>query len=178
MNRRSLLAGLSAAVVGTAGCLGRSGFGGSTDPTTDTEATPTTSDTDPTTDQSETKQKKETDEENASALTDWERSTDCGKKHGSMHDSVVTVAAVRASVGDGYAPIRFSDLSTAEKDILRPVTEEGGYGTYEAGDAFGRFVQRMRDHQEKQDERRHVFLERDGTYYRLYVEVSDQVYVY
>jgi hypothetical protein len=113
-----------------------------------------------------------------SSLTDWERSTDCDGEHDSMHDSVIRVEEVTTSLGDEYAPIRFPDLSSEEKPILRTATEAGGYGTCDPDDAFHRFVDRVGEHTERQSENMRIYLERDGTYYRLYVEVSDQVYAY
>ncbi|WP_227355087.1 hypothetical protein [Haladaptatus salinisoli] len=159
MNRRTLVASLPAVFVG--GCLGRS--------------TPASA---PETTKRERPGEREKTGNNEPSLTDWERSTDCGETHDSMHDSVIRVERVRSEIGDGYAPIRFSTLSSAEKAILRTVVEEGGYGTCDPSDAFHRFVERVGNRAERQAEDRHAYLERDGTYYGLYVELSDQVFVY
>lgn len=155
-NRRRLLRVGSALAVGTlAGCLGGGG-----------SATESPSPSPP---------KRTADGTETHPLTDWERSTDCD----SMHDSVVSVKRVRESLGRDYDPIRFADLTDGEKRILRAVTTEGGYGTCEAGESFHRFVERVGDHGSRQaaDDMR-VYLERDGTYYGLYVENLDQVYAY
>lgn len=95
-----------------------------------------------------------------------------------MYDSVIEVERVESSVGDEYVPIEFAELPSGEKEILRVVTEEGGYGTCDPSGAFRRFVDRVQDHVERQDGSMHVYLERDGTYYGLYVEVTDQVFAY
>lgn len=94
-----------------------------------------------------------------------------------MHDSVIRVEAVSDGHPDEYAPIHFSNLSPAEQDILRVVTEEGGYGTCNASDAFDRFVDRVQDRRQRQSEDG-VYLERVTTYYRLCVEKLDQIYAH
>lgn len=104
------------------------------------------------------------------SLTDWERSTDCD----GMSDSVIRVDHVTTSLGNEYAPIHFTDLSPEEQEILRIVTEEGGYGTCDASDAFNRFDSRVIEHAIIQDSDC-VYLERDCIYYGLYVETLDQV---
>ena len=156
MNRRTVVGAVGAAFASLAGCaaIGRQ-------PST---ASPKNTD--------------ETTPKATSSLTDWKRSTDCEGEHDSMHDSVIRVEEVATTLGDDYAPIDFSTLSSGEKPILRTVTEEGGYGTCDPADAFHRFVDRVTDHTERQREDRRVYLERGGTYYRLYVEVLDQVYAY
>lgn len=111
------------------------------------------------------------------SLTDWERSTDCEGEHDGMHDSVIAVERVTNSLEEGYAPIHFSDLTPGEKDILRTVMEEGGYGTCDASGSFRRFIDRVVDRRRRQ-ERDEVYLEREATYYRLYVEKLDQVYAH
>lgn len=111
------------------------------------------------------------------SLTDWERSTDCEGEEDGMHDSVVKVEGVRDSIGQEYDAIHFSDLTSGERDIVCKVTEEGGYGTCDASDAFDRFVDRVSDRRQRQD-KDGVYLERDDTYYRLYVEKLDQVYAH
>lgn len=111
------------------------------------------------------------------SLTDWERSTDCEGEHDGMHDSVITVEGVRDSLDEEYAPIHFSDLTPGEKEILRTVTEEGGYGTCDASNSFTRFTDRVIDHRGRQ-EKEDVYLEREATYYQLYVEKLDQVYAH
>lgn len=94
-----------------------------------------------------------------------------------MHDSVVKVTRVTSTIDPDYIPIHFADLPSAERAILRPVTETGGYGTCDPSDAFHRFVDRVFDRTQRQPENS-VYLERDGTFYGLYVEVSDEVYAY
>lgn len=116
------------------------------------------------------------------SLTDWEASTDCDRTPTGMYDSIISVEQVLVELPDGYVPIRFGALSENEKDILRTVTEVGGYATCDASDAFVRFVGRVGTHREKQRdsvaEDMHVFLERAGSYYRLYVEKQDEVFAY
>lgn len=107
-------------------------------------------------------------------LTSWERSTACD----AMHDSAIKVDAVARRVDDDYVPIRFSTLSTGERDILRVVTSEGGFATCEVSAAFQRFVERVSDAVAEQDGTMQVFLERGGRFYRLYVEKRDQVFAY
>jgi len=115
-------------------------------------------------------------------LTEWESSTACEKTPTGMYDSVIKVRQVVADVGAEYVPIRFSELTSTEKTILRPVTEEGGYATCETSDGFLRFIERVGTHREEQSETAaedmHIYLEREGTYYRLYVEKLDEVYAY
>lgn len=73
--------------------------------------------------------------------------------------------------------INFADLSEGEKEILRTVTREGGYGTCEKSEAFERFLDRVRDFQDRRNTDRYgVDFERDGVYYGLSVESLDQVY--
>lgn len=115
---------------------------------------------------------------NASSLVDWERSTDCEGEYDGMHDSVIAVTRVATTLEEGYAPIRFSDLPSGERDVLRTVTEEGGYASCDPPDAFHRFVDRVVDHTERRTDSDGVYLEREGTYYGLYVEVLDQVYAH
>lgn len=111
------------------------------------------------------------------SLTDWERSTDCEGEYDGMHDSVIEVERVTDSLGDEYAPIHFSDLSADEQSIIRTVTEEGGYSTCNASEAFDKFVERVIDHRRQQNKDA-VYLEREDTYYQLYVEKLDQVYAH
>lgn len=116
------------------------------------------------------------------SLTDWERDTDCDRTPTGMYDSVIRVEQVVTDLGDGYAPIRFAELPADETAILRTVTEDGGYGTCDVSDGFVRFIERVGTRRDRQRdsvaEEMHVYLERDGTYYRLYVEKQDQVYAY
>lgn len=113
--------------------------------------------------------------EDANSITDWKRSTNCD----SMHDSVIRVERVATSLGDEYAPIHFANLSPEEKRILRSVTEEGGYGTCDSSDAFQQFIGRVSDYRTRQDgDDMRIYLERESTYYGLYVEDLDQVYAY
>lgn len=109
------------------------------------------------------------------SLTDWERSTDCD----SMHDSVIKVERVRTTIPDNHSPIQFVDLSAGEQSILQTVTEEGGYGTCDTADDFEHFLDRVQDHLDRQNQGdMQVYLERNGTYYQLYVEDLDRVYAY
>jgi len=115
-------------------------------------------------------------------LTDWESSTACDKTPTGMYDSVIKVKQVVTDLTEEYVPIRFSELTSPEKAILRPVTEEGGYVTCDPSDGFLRCIERVGTHRDKQSETTaedmHVYLEREGTYYRLYVEKLDEVYAY
>lgn len=115
-------------------------------------------------------------------LTGWEKSTDCERTPAGMYDSVIEVEEVVDDVGDEYAPIALSELTAEETAILRSVTEDGGYATCDTSDGFLRFIQRVGIHREEQTETAaadmHIYLERDGTYYRLYVEKLDEVYAY
>lgn len=116
--------------------------------------------------------------DDSSSLTEWERSTDCEQEPSQMHDSVIKVARVTSDLDSEYIPIHFANLSTEEQAILRTVTEDGGYGTCDPSDAFHRFVDRVFDRTQRQTDNSEVYLERDGTFYGLYVEVSDEVYAY
>jgi len=53
----------------------------------------------------------------------------------------------------------------------------GGYGACEVSDAFERFVDRVIDHRRRQDDATEmaIYLERNGTYCRPYIEQSDRV---
>ena len=113
-------------------------------------------------------------------LTGWERSTDCITTEkrddmDEMYDSVISVEQVGRSRPARFAHVEFADLTTAERDILRTVTDDGGYATCDTSTAFGRFVNRVQKRQQ-QAETTMVYLERNGTYYGLYVEVTDQVF--
>lgn len=150
--RRLLQAGCAIPLGAFAGCLATAGGSGDSTP----------KDPDETTD-------------DAPSLADWERSTDCDR----MHDSVVRVERVTASPADEHVSIRFADLSPGEKDVLGTVTRDGGYGTCDTSDAFHRFVERIGDRRDRRDtDSMRVYLERNGTYYGLYVEHADQVYAY
>ncbi len=150
--------------------------GDSSEKTTDTTSRERT---DTTTEKTVRETKKPKTETSGHPLTNWERSTDCEGEHDGMYDSVVKVARVAEELPEIYDPIEFSKLPEAEKDILREVTSVGGYGTCNTSDAFDSFVDRVTDHREHQEsDEMHVYLERDGTYYGLYVEVLDQVYAY
>ncbi|WP_327053546.1 hypothetical protein [Halomicrococcus gelatinilyticus] len=112
-------------------------------------------------------------------LTEWERSTDCvttAKRDDmdELYDSVISVEEVGRSRPARFAHVEFSALTAAERDILRTVTGDGGYATCDPSPAFGRFVDRVQQRQH-QKETTMVYLERNGTYYGLYVEVTDQV---
>lgn len=161
--RRRLLQATSGIVVGAiAGCIG-----------SPNESVP---ENQTTTGDERTKTPEETTAGDDS-LTDWERSTDCEGEEDGMHDSVIKVEQIRDGIDEEYDAIHFSDLTSDEQEILRTVTEEGGYGTCDASDVFDRFVDRVSDRRQRQD-KDGVYLERDDTYYRLYVEKLDQVYAH
>lgn len=175
MNRRTFATALLG-VCSVSGCLGSTMPGDSSEATTDT----TSGETSKTTSKKTVRKTKKPNEETSGhPLTNWERSTDCEGEHDGMYDSVVKVARVAEELPKIYDPIEFSKLSSAEKDILRKVTDVGGYGTCDTSDAFDSFVDRVTDHRERQEaDEMHVYLERGGTYYGLYVEVLDQVFAY
>jgi len=152
--RRRLLRSLAAGALGaTAGCLSDGGSP-ATESSTDTPI--------------------------GTNLTEWERSTDCvttAKRDDmdELYDSVISVEQVGRSRPARFAHVEFSALTAAERDILRTVTDDGGYATCDPSPAFGRFVNRVQQRQH-QEETTMVYLERNGTYYGLYVEVTDQVF--
>jgi|GEM_PF-1009918 hypothetical protein len=122
------------------------------------------------------------DDPDGSDLTDWDESPDCitsGERddQDAMYDSVISVQSVNERIADTYAPIQYADLTAPEREVIDAVTTDGGYATCETGEGFDRFLDRVREHGEKQDLRT-IFLERDDTYYGLYVEDLDQVYSY
>lgn len=160
--RRRLLRTIGGVAAGTvAGCIGSpTGSAPGNQTTTGTESSKTPTET--------------TDD---GSLTDWERSTSCEGSPDDMHDSIIRVEQVTERIGDEYAPIRFSELTSEEQDILRTVTREGGYDTCDVSDAFDRFIDRVSDRQRRQD-KDGVYLKREDTYYRLYVEKLDQVYAH
>lgn len=90
-----------------------------------------------------------------------------------MYDSVIAVDRVEGSLGGGYSVVEFADLTAGEREILRTVTEEGGYATCNPSESFERFLTRVWEHKDRQDETM-VYLRRNGTYYGLYVESTDQ----
>ena len=153
-SRRRLLRSLAAGALGaTAGCLSDGGSP-ATESSTDTPV--------------------------GTNLTEWERSTDCvttAKRDDmdGMYDSVISVEQVGRSRTARFAHVEFADLTAAERDIVRTVTDDGGYATCDTSTAFGRFVDRVQQRQQ-QEETTMVYLERNGTYYGLYVEVTDKVF--
>lgn len=111
-------------------------------------------------------------------LTAWDRTPDCvtvEERDGmdEHYDSTIAVAHTTSDVDGGYAPIRFETLSDAERELLDAVTTDGGHSTCDLSDAFERFVVRVREHLQRQEDTM-VYLERDGVYYGLRVEVTDQ----
>ena len=157
MQRRTVLSGLGAVFLPVTGCVDDQAQSG-TETISDNQS-------------SENRVEKTQD---SPSLTDWERSTDCDD----MRDSVIQVKRIRSSLGDGYSPISYSDVSSEEKKILRKVTEEGGYGTCEPSEAFDRFVTRVSDHVDQQDGDLNVYIVYNGSYYGIYVEKLDEVYAY
>lgn len=89
------------------------------------------------------------------------------------YDSTIAVDHVTRSLDGAYAPIRFATLTGRERDLLDTVTTDGGYSTCDGGDAFDRFVERVHEHLQRQDDTM-AYLERDGVYYGLRVEVKDE----
>ncbi len=113
-------------------------------------------------------------------LTDWEPSMQCNGERNFSYVNYIRVEQVRASTDDNDIVVHFSDLSADEKKILRTITEAGGYETCDYSDAFTRFRERMDDHAEGLDRQRdqHVYLERDGAYYLLTIDVMNQGFIY
>lgn len=111
----------------------------------------------------------------AAEAPNGDNATDCG----AMYDSVLRVEDVETTVDDAYLPIEFEDLPSEEQSILATVVDASRYETCDTSEAFRRFVDRVSERTRRQpsDDAR-VYLERDGTFYRLYVEVADQVYAY
>lgn len=112
-----------------------------------------------------------------SSLTAWEPSTHCSEKAVSMYNSVISVEEVREDIDEGVGPIQFEDVPPEEREILRTVTEEGGYGTCNTSEAFGEFVDRVEERRSQQDGAT-IYSAREGQYYGLYVEVTGQVFSY
>lgn len=111
-------------------------------------------------------------------LTAWDHTPDCktSEERDAMdehYDSTIAVDHTTTSLDGAYAPIRYAALSDAERDLLDAVTTDGGYSTCDPGDAFDRFVGRVRDHLERQRDTM-AYLDRGGVYYALRVEVEDQ----
>jgi hypothetical protein len=107
---------------------------------------------------------------------DWEWSGECAQ---TPTDIIVqersTIEVERAwSTLEHVDPIRFSALTTEEREILETVIETGGYGTCDISDAFGQFLERVRTHKDGNSTDL-VFLERDGVYYQLGIIKQDQV---
>lgn len=105
------------------------------------------------------------------SLTEWERSTDCDDRY----EGLIEVEVVTTSLGDEYAPIRFAELSPDEKEILRTVTEDGGYATCDTSQAFNQFEDRVSEHVYNEQEPDCVYLERECIYYGLYVQKLDEM---
>lgn len=148
-SRRRVLKASSALALGTfAGCLGRS-------------------------DRTDTKSPECRDElpDDTDSLTDWERSTDCDD----LYEGLITVERVTTSLGDEYAPIRFAELSSEEKEVLRAVTEDGGYATCDTSRAFDLFEDRVSEHAYNEQDPDCVYLERECIYYGLYVQKLDEM---
>lgn len=109
---------------------------------------------------------------------EWTQTTDCGGEYDGRHESVVRVEQITASLDSGATSIQFSALSAGEQSILQSVTEDGGYATCDTSDAFDQFVDRIQQHRNDQSGNDNVYLEQEGTYYRLYVKALDQVYAH
>jgi len=99
----------------------------------------------------------------------WEFTKDCSNSDdipGTTYTIQIEYAVVEKS-GTGTV-VRFSELSQPEKDLLRTVIEEGGYGACDSAkpDGFDQFVGRMSDCSQP-------YLKRDEIYYRLYIIAQD-----
>lgn len=111
-------------------------------------------------------------------VTSWDETPDCvtveeRDEMDEHYDSTIQVDHTTSTLDGGYAPIHFGDLSDAERDLLDVVTTEGGYSTCDIDDVFGRFLERVREHLQRQSDTM-AYLERDGVYYGLRVEITDQ----
>ncbi|WP_227134122.1 hypothetical protein [Halorubellus salinus] len=111
-------------------------------------------------------------------LTAWDHTPDCetSAERDAMdehYDSTIAVDHTTTSLDGGYAPIRFADLRDDERDLLDAVTTDGGHSTCDPSNAFDRFVGRVREHLDRQDDTM-AYLDRGGVYYGLRVEVTDQ----
>ena len=110
--------------------------------------------------------------------TAWDETPDCvtSEERDGMdehYDSTIAVARTRSDLAAGYAPIRYALLSDPERELIDAVTTDGGHSTCDESDAFEAFVGRVRDHLQRQQDAM-AYLERDGVYYGLRVEVEDQ----
>lgn len=120
-----------------------------------------------------------TDETTRQTPSEWTRSAECD----GTDVSVIKVEWTRSSLEDEFSPIVFSDLPEDERELLRPVLEEGGFETCDPSPAFRRFADRVYDHRKEQydpsedDSRlRVVHLAYEGQYYGLYVQQGDEVF--
>lgn len=169
MHRRTFLS----VVVGTvaiAGCL-------QSDAGTDEQATemrPTTAATDPTAPMDSTAtEPAATATLEGDGSAEWTRTTNCENTPSDMFDSVIRVQRTTTTIGDGYAPIVFSELPPGEKAIARRVIERGGVAACEPSADFEALIERI-SNQQQQQESMTMYLKRGETYYALYVEVLDQ----
>lgn len=155
LSRRRLLYTTGSIAVGSlTGCLGETGDSGSNSTASTKEGT-----------------------KEAKPWTSEEGPADCTKEPKEMYSSAITIVETKSSVDDNEsATIEYEDLSSGEQDLLDRVIERGSYETCQSSSSFGRFVDRVWDHIDGENER--VYLERDGMYYRLYVKTTDVIVSY
>jgi hypothetical protein len=174
MNRRVFLAGIVGAAT-IAGCL--EGGASTDEPTTGAEPAATAPEPTAPAASATTEPATATATPGSDGSAGWTRTTNCEYTPSGMHDSVIRVQRTTTTIGDGYAPVMVSELPPGEKAIARTVIEEGGVATCDPSADFEALVERISDHQQKQESMT-AYLKRDETYYALYVEVLDQVLSY
>lgn len=164
--------------LGLAGCTGSSP---ATEETTQTD-TPTETPTDTTTEPPTDELNVENPEPVSMAVFDaWEPDTTCnGGERESMYNSEISVQNVLGDRPDGSNPIAYDGLPDGEKRILAEVLAVGGYATCDTSVAFQSFLEKaVYDYAAEQEgDDMHVWLEYEGTYYRLYLRKQDQVFAY
>jgi hypothetical protein len=111
---------------------------------------------------------------NGSSQSDTTQKTECSD----MHNSVLRISRTTTDPKDRYDPIEFENLTESEKDLLSNVIKKGEVIMCETPLAFHQFVDRVKEHVEKQDGEMRVYLHRDQMYYGIYAEEKDEVYSY
>ncbi|WP_435076287.1 hypothetical protein [Halococcus sp. AFM35] len=174
MHRRAFLSGV-VGTVAVAGCL--QGSAGTDEQATETGPAATTPAPTAPTRSTTTEPATATAISEGNGTVEWTRTTNCEHTPSGMYDSVIRVQRTTTTIGDGHTPVVFSELPPGEKAIARSVIEEGGVAACEPSADFEALVERISDHQQRQESMT-MYLKRGGTYYALYVEVLDQVLSY
>lgn len=174
MHRRAFLAGV-VGTVATVGCL--QAGAGTGEQATGTEPAATTPESTAPTRSATTEPATATAIPEGDGTAEWTRTTNCEHTPSDMADSVIRVQRTTTTIGDGHTPMVFSELPPGEKAIARRIIEEGGVATCEPSADFEGLVERISDHQQRQESMT-MYLKRGETYYALYVEVLDQVLSY